>query len=150
MMNRLLQAGLAAACAMTGSAAQAACDDPPSLVADRECMSTVLSAAERTMERYLKVAQARVDEGEAWRGKRIDLARSQALWEAYRKGHCEDVYESWAPATHAHRAQAKCEIAVVRQRTHDLWAAYLTSVDGTPPALPEPSFAADAVRPSRR
>ena len=146
-MRPILRAAIAAAYVLASGAAHAICNDPPGIVEDRVCMAAALGEAERTMARYLLAAQARANKQE---GERIDLAPAQAAWETYRRQHCADVFNSWTPATHAQRAQAECDIKLVRQRTHDLWAAYLTHIDSTPPVLPEPQIKDPPLKRSRK
>jgi uncharacterized protein YecT (DUF1311 family) len=134
MMRPILQT-LAVACVLASGSARAICQDPANLVADQECMARELDKAERTMMRYFAAANTRASRG---LDEPLDLAPAQAAWEGYRKQHCADVRRKWTGATHAARAQAMCEITLLSQRTHDLWAAYLTYVDRTPPVLPEP------------
>lgn len=126
---------LAAACLLASGAAHAICQDPPGVVPDQECMARELDQAERTLARYFEAARARARQG--W-DEPLDLVPAQTAWEAYRARHCADVYRKWSAGTHAARAGAMCEITLINQRTHDLWAAYLTYIDRTPPVLPEP------------
>jgi uncharacterized protein YecT (DUF1311 family) len=126
---------LAACAALAPASAQAICADPAGIVAERICLAQAVDAADAALARYLQAATARASDQQ---GKPIDLAPGQQAWQAYRRQHCADVLALWTPATHGQRAEALCQIALARQRSYDLWAAYLTHVDSTPPVLPAP------------
>lgn len=116
-------------------AADRPCADSANTVDDTRCMAAEVDKADQTMQAYLRAAKARLvrDKSPA-----LDLARAQSAWSGYRVAHCGDVYRYWSEGSYRYRASAQCQIDLARARTHDIWDAYLTFADSTPPLLPEP------------
>lgn len=63
----------------------------------------------------------------------------QIEWEGYRARHCSNVYELWRQGSIRYERSAICMLQVTKARTTDVWRAYLTFSDSTPPVLPDPS-----------
>ena len=126
-------------------AAQAQAESPPRVpgcehgtttVEIAECRSKQIDAANSKLKAYL--AEARIQ------AKTFELDASvidaeQSAWEAYRTRHCGNVYELWRDGTIRYEMSAICMLEVTRARTIDVWRAYLTYADSTPPVLPDPS-----------
>jgi uncharacterized protein YecT (DUF1311 family) len=127
--------GLCLLSPMAASAKSGVCDNPVNNVAEMECMSAEIGKAEAKLERYLATAKKRVARDDTIR---LNLDTAQNAWQAYRKAQCGDVYDYWGMASYRHRASAQCTLELTRQRTLDIWSAYLTFVDSTPPVLPKP------------
>jgi uncharacterized protein YecT (DUF1311 family) len=121
--------------ASTAAAAQPLCRDAKNTVEDTNCMLAESGKADKVLQHYLEAAKERLSRDKV-RGLSLDAA--QAEWSRYRTMHCGDVYQYWVDGTYRYRASAQCEIDLARSRTHEIWAAYLTFVDSTPPLLPEP------------
>lgn len=63
----------------------------------------------------------------------------QKAWQAYRDSHCGNLYLRWVSGTIRYEMEANCRLKLTHDRTTDVWRAYLTYADSTPPALPDPS-----------
>lgn len=98
----------------------------------RACADNAVHAADAKLESYMQAAQSRAGET----GK--SLAAAQAAWSGYRTAHCGDVYLFWGSGQQRYRASLQCNLELTRERTHDIWAAYLTHSDSAPAVLPEP------------
>ncbi|WP_425605277.1 lysozyme inhibitor LprI family protein [Fulvimonas yonginensis] len=99
------------------------------------CMGTKLDEANALLAKYLAAAQARIDEDS---NSRPNLGNAQAAWLRYRDLECADVFDLWSQGTYRTVASSECMLRLTRQRTHEIWQAYLTHQDSTPPVLPEP------------
>ncbi|WP_147418206.1 lysozyme inhibitor LprI family protein [Salinisphaera sp. Q1T1-3] len=99
------------------------------------CMAKKLDKANTRLARYLTAAQARIDKDF---GSRPNLKTAQAAWVHYRELECGDVFELWAQGTYRTTASSECMLRLTKERTHEIWQAYLTYQDSTPPLLPEP------------
>ncbi|WP_063672415.1 lysozyme inhibitor LprI family protein [Dyella thiooxydans] len=99
------------------------------------CLGKKIDAADALLARYLAKAQARIDRDF---GGKPRLGAAQAAWVAYRRIECGDVFDYWAEGTYRTIADAECMLRLTQQRTHEVWQAYLTYPDSTPPLLPEP------------
>jgi uncharacterized protein YecT (DUF1311 family) len=99
------------------------------------CMGKKLNKANTRLAKYLTAAQARIDKN---LGSRPNLKTAQAAWVRYRELECGDVFELWAQGTYRTAASSECMLRLTQERTHEIWQAYLTYLDSTPPLLPEP------------
>ncbi|HEX9174104.1 MAG TPA: lysozyme inhibitor LprI family protein [Telluria sp.] len=134
-MTRQLLALIWMCVAATGAAAKPACYDPKDAQDEMECLSAEMDKAGKKLADYLSAAKARIAADEI---KGIKLDAAQAEWLRYRTAHCRDVYQYWIDGTYRDRASAQCVLDLTRARTRDIWSAYLTYVDSTPPLRPEP------------
>ena len=138
----LLVAVFAAALLLVPSAAAAKEPGDPcegsTTLAINECYDGKLQTAQAEMNRYLQAAIDRYLESEE-DAVVLGLRNSQAAFEAYRAIECETVYEHWKGGTIRTLNSLVCSIALTDQRTHAIWASWLTYPDSTPPTLPEPT-----------
>jgi uncharacterized protein YecT (DUF1311 family) len=112
------------------------CEDRRSTIELNECRQKQIEAADSKLEKYLLAARERAhlfDLGAA------SIDEEQQLWESYRTRHCGNVYELWRMGTIRYEMSATCTLEVTRERTIDVWRAYLTYLDSTPPVLPDPT-----------
>lgn len=121
--------------AMHASAKSTVCPDSKTTAEDIECMSSEIEKADKKLTSYMLAAKKRLAQDES---VKVDLSAAQNTWVAYRKAQCGDVYTFWLQGSYRHRASAQCMLDLTRQRTHDIWSAYLTYVDSTPAILSEP------------
>lgn len=98
-------------------------------------MGKNLDEADALLARYLTAAQARIDKDF---GSKPNLKAAQAAWARYRDVECGDVFDLWVQGTYRTMADSECMLRLTQQRTHEVWRAYLTYQDSTPPLLPEP------------
>lgn len=100
------------------------------------CGSREAQRADEEMLRYLEAAMTRVARDAE---SRSALEVAQKSWEAYRSSHCGAVYTLWREGTIRGPKGIACQIALTRQRTHEVWLQYLRPVEkSAPPLLPEP------------
>jgi uncharacterized protein YecT (DUF1311 family) len=101
------------------------------------CAKKEADRAYLTMENYLDKAKERYSSEKAV----IDsLNKSQEAWLAYRKVHCDAVFEQWSGGTIRGAMFAGCMLRLTKLRTHVIWQDYLTYMDTTEPLLPEPKI----------
>jgi len=98
------------------------------------CMQKKFEQADARLNEYLAAARKRI---ESVPGASIDLQKSQEAWVRYRDAQCSDVYQ-FIGGTARTGLAAQCSINLTLERTHDLWRAFLSYFDSTPPVLPEP------------
>ena len=123
------------AASATATAAKPVCDDSKNNAEDKQCMAAEVEKAHEKLADYLAVAKERIATQKI---QGVDLDTAQADWLRYRTAHCRDVYQYWIEGTHRHRAGAQCVLELTQTRTRDIWSAYLTFADSTPPLRPEP------------
>jgi len=99
------------------------------------CMGKKIDEANARLTKYLSTAQVRI---EKYFASKPNLMATQAAWARYRDLQCGDVFEFWVHGTYRTIASSECSLRLTQQRTHEVWQAYLTYQDSTPPLLPEP------------
>lgn len=118
------------------SASEPDCEKAISTLDINRCASIELDAAEREMRRYLEMSLER-------NGHDVELVASiqqaQAAWEVYAEAHCGSIYTQWRQGTIRGVMHISCRTRLARERTHELWSAFLTNMDSTEPVLPEPA-----------
>lgn len=108
------------------------------------CGALDLARAEEQMFRYLEVALQRAEEIDAdvFGPQPVESARyleaSQGAWVSYADQACLAVYEQWKGGTIRGIMWQGCRIELTQARTHTIWGNHLTSMDSSPPVLPEP------------
>ncbi|MCH9827991.1 MAG: DUF1311 domain-containing protein [Gammaproteobacteria bacterium] len=102
-----------------------------------QCLSDDLEVVAAEQTTYLAAAQERImDESQL----KLMLSSEQKAWENYREIHCDNVYDYWAQGTIRVAKNLTCSAELTRERTHDIWRAFLRYADSTPPILPEPEL----------
>ena len=126
---------LAAASAVALAAEADSCSSAPTTVERTACRGTQIEAEENRLARYFGASTKRSMES----GLTGDqLQAEQSHWLRYRESHCGNVYVLWSQGTIRYEMSALCKLKLTRDRTYDLWRAYLTYMDSTPPVLPDP------------
>ena len=133
VLQRVFFAVLGACSAGAVQASPPLCDGNSAEV--QACMGKQLEQANALLARYVATAQARIAKDF---GSKPDLEAAQAAWSHYRDLECGDVFDLWMQGTYRTIASAECMLRLTQQRTHEIWQAYLTYQDSTPPLLPEP------------
>ena len=113
------------------------CENTKTTVELIECRSRQMDAADAKLRRYLQAARDQA--------KQFDLDPSvidaeQKAWAAYQTDHCGHVWERWEQGSIRYEMSANCTLILTHERTLDVWRAYLTYWDSTPPVLPEPTL----------
>ena len=113
------------------------CGIAQSTVDRRACRHQQMKELEQRLQLYWKTAQQKAT------AKGLDPLQfnaAQSSWERYRSEHCGNVYMLWKDASIRYEMVAVCNQKLIKDRTYDLWKAYLSSIDGTPPVLPDPNL----------
>lgn len=107
-----------------------------------ECAGLDVQAEERRMATYLAAAVGALrDQAESPEQAEVAIAElqaGQAAWRTYADSACAAVYTRWQAGTIRVLMSLSCLERLTQQRSHTLWTEYLTYMDSTPPALPEP------------
>ncbi len=112
------------------------CASPSTTLDFNICGSREADKADVELKRYFEAARTRMVKQEPQAVQALDAA--QAAWLVYKSKHCESAYLRWQGGTIRGPAGIQCEVDLTRQRTHRIWADFLTYPDRTPPVLPEP------------
>src|ERR1017187_7666760 len=113
------------------------CEDAKNTFALTECRANQIGEADAKLQEYLVAARKQVVLREL-NPSVIDA--EQAAWEAYRTAHCGNLYLYWVAGTIRYEMSGMCMLKLTNDRTVDVWRAYLTYLDSTPPVLPDPSL----------
>jgi uncharacterized protein YecT (DUF1311 family) len=95
----------------------------------RICGAQRLQAAEAEMQRYLEAARRVARPPSA-------LDSSQAAWIGYRDHACRAAAAQYEGGSLQPVAAIDCRLRLARERTLELWRAYLTAGDGVPEPWP--------------
>jgi uncharacterized protein YecT (DUF1311 family) len=112
------------------------CKDATTTFALTQCRGNQIGEADAKLQKYLVAARKQVVLSEL-NPSVIDA--EQAAWEAYRTTHCGNLYLYWVTGTIRYEMFGICMLKLTNDRTVDVWRAYLTYLDSTPPVLPDPS-----------
>jgi uncharacterized protein YecT (DUF1311 family) len=112
------------------------CKDAKTTFALTQCRGNQIGEADGKLQKYLVAARKQVVLREL-NPPVIDA--EQAAWEAYRTAHCGNLYLYWGTGTIRYEMSGMCMLKLTNERTVDVWRAYLTYLDSTPPVLPDPS-----------
>jgi uncharacterized protein YecT (DUF1311 family) len=99
------------------------------------CAAKEVDAANELLEKYLAKAKEKYSSNSA---VLKSIENGQVAWLAYRKAQCASVHEIWSGGTIRGVVASSCRLQLTAERTHTIWADYLTYMDSTPPLLPEP------------
>ncbi len=111
------------------------CPDAKTTVEMNQCYGDVLARADERREVYLTKAVERHTDRPTLAA---EIKASDAAFLAYRDAECGAVYEDWRDGTIRGVMGLTCSIAMTDHRTLTIWRNWLTSMDSTPPVLPEP------------
>ena len=127
-----------AACAAP-EPAKVDCAEAISTLEINQCAQAEVQQAEQQLEDYLSAARQRyAQDSEALTA----LQTAQQSWSRFRQEHCAAVYSLWREGSIRGLMHNQCMLQQTRQRTHDVWQVYLTSMDNSTPVLPEPAVEA--------
>ncbi|WP_110691820.1 lysozyme inhibitor LprI family protein [Salinicola halophyticus] len=108
-----------------------------------ECLTSVAKEVDEELHRYLKVAQASLDQGHEQfpdEVKKIDLSEESAAWKEYVSTYCRHVYDSYGTGSLRDSAARRCYVDLTKERTHRIWEDFIATPDSSAPALPEPKI----------
>lgn len=113
------------------------CENPYTTPDINHCAGRELEAAEAMMAHYYKTSLKQQEEDQ----EVVDAIKlSQHDWLQYRESYCDAVYSQWREGTIRGVMYLSCKKQLTQQRTHTLWASFLTYMDSSEPVLPEPVF----------
>jgi len=116
------------------------CENALNTLEINQCAAIELQTAEQQLETYLQASFEHNAEDpilvEA-------IKRSQADWSTYMTAHCDAIYTQWRDGSIRGVMALSCKTELTKDRTHQIWANFLTYMDSTPPVLPEPKVSSD-------
>lgn len=113
------------------------CDNAMTTLEINQCAAMQLESAQTELSQYVEASVSHhADNSELVAA----IEDSQQAWEAYVAAQCDAVHAQWSEGSIRGMMALTCKTELTQQRTHTVWAAFLTTMDDTPPVLPEPSF----------
>ncbi len=111
------------------------CDNAFSTPELNQCAYIELEAAQAELTQYLQASF----EHNAHDPELVEAIKAaQKDWQAYLAAHCDSVYTQWREGTIRGVMAVSCKTTLTKQRTHEIWANFLTYIDSATPVLPEP------------
>lgn len=113
------------------------CSPATSTVERIDCRAKQMEAADQKLQKYLKAAQSHVASDRLNPDK---IKEEQVAWERYKEIHCGNIYRYWLGGSIRHDKESICRLKLTKDRTYDIWRAYLTYADSTAAVLPDPDL----------
>ena len=114
------------------------CENAMNTIEINQCAAIELESAQAELDKYLAVSF----EHNAYDAELVEsIKKAQESWQAYMTAHCDSVYTQWRDGSIRGVMALSCKTTLTKQRTHEVWANFLTYMDSTPPVLPEPKLA---------
>ncbi|PMO73240.1 lysozyme inhibitor LprI family protein [Vibrio splendidus] len=114
------------------------CENAMNTIDINHCAAIELESAQAELDKYLTASF----EHNAYDAELVaSIKKAQESWQAYMSAHCSSVYTQWRDGSIRGLMALSCKTTLTNQRTHEVWANFLTYMDSTPPVLPEPKLA---------
>ena len=114
------------------------CENAMNTIEINQCAAIELESAQAELDKYLAASF----EHNAYDAELVaSIKKAQESWQAYMTAHCDSVYTQWRDGSIRGVMALSCKTTLTKQRTHEVWANFLTYMDSTPPVLPEPKLA---------
>ncbi|MEZ8312302.1 lysozyme inhibitor LprI family protein [Vibrio splendidus] len=114
------------------------CENAMNTIDINHCAAIELESAQAELDKYLTASF----EHNAYDAELVaSIKKAQESWQAYMSAHCSSVYTQWRDGSIRGLMALSCKTTLTKQRTHEVWASFLTYMDSTPPVLPEPKLA---------
>ncbi|MBO7911399.1 DUF1311 domain-containing protein [Vibrio sp. G41H] len=114
------------------------CENAMNTIEINQCAAIELESAQAELDKYLAASF----EHNAYDAELVaSIKKAQESWQAYMSAHCNSVYTQWRDGSIRGVMALSCKTRLTKQRTHEVWANFLTYMDSTPPVLPEPKLA---------
>ncbi|MEZ9646447.1 lysozyme inhibitor LprI family protein [Vibrio sp. 10N.261.52.C2] len=114
------------------------CENAMNTIEINHCAAIELESAQAELDKYLAASF----EHNAYDAQLVaSIKKAQESWQAYMTAHCDSVYTQWRDGSIRGVMALSCKTTLTKQRTHEVWANFLTYMDSTPPVLPEPKIA---------
>ncbi|MDX1475202.1 MAG: lysozyme inhibitor LprI family protein [Reinekea sp.] len=135
-MNKYLIAALAMLSSpMLSASAVVDCENARTTIEINQCAGMALESAQAVLAEYLQASfENHADDPELVAA----IKTAQKDWQAYMTSHCDAVYTQWRDGSIRGVMTLSCKTQLTKQRTHEIWANFLTYMDSTAPVLPEP------------
>ncbi|UXZ54706.1 DUF1311 domain-containing protein [Halomonas sp. 7T] len=112
------------------------CDNAMTTLDINQCVAVQLESAQTELSQYVEASvNHHADDPELVTA----IEHSQQAWEAYATAHCDAVHAQWRDGSIRGVMALTCKTQLTQQRTHTVWASFLTYMDSTTPVLPEPN-----------
>ncbi len=137
-MNKYLIAVLAILSSPALSASGSTdCENARTTIEINDCAAMELASVQATLDEYL---QASFEHNANDPALVASIKAAQKDWEAYLASHCDAVYTQWRDGSIRGVMTLSCKTQLTKQRTHQIWANFLSHMDSTSPVLPEPGI----------
>lgn len=114
------------------------CENAMNTIEINQCAAIELESAQAELDKYLAASF----EHNAYDAELVaSIKKAQESWQVYMTAHCDSVYTQWRDGSIRGVMALSCKTRLTKQRTHEVWANFLTYMDSTPPVLPEPKLA---------
>ncbi|MEZ9740069.1 lysozyme inhibitor LprI family protein [Vibrio splendidus] len=114
------------------------CENAMNTIEINQCAAIELESAQAELDKYLTASF----EHNAYDAELVaSIKKAHESWQAYMTAHCSSVYTQWRDGSIRGVMALSCKTTLTKQRTHEVWANFLTYMDSTPPVLPEPKLA---------
>ncbi|MEZ8411712.1 lysozyme inhibitor LprI family protein [Vibrio splendidus] len=114
------------------------CENAMNTIEINQCAAIELESAQAELDKYLAASFEHND----YDAELVaSIKKAQESWQAYMSAHCSSVYTQWRDGSIRGLMALSCKTTLTKQRTHEVWANFLTYMDSTPPVLPEPKLA---------
>ena len=114
------------------------CENAMNTIEINQCAAIELESAQAELDKYLAASFEHND----YDAELVaSIKKAQESWQAYMSAHCNSVYTQWRDGSIRGLMALSCKTTLTKQRTHEVWANFLTYMDSTPPVLPEPKLA---------
>ena len=114
------------------------CENAMNTIEINQCAAIELESAQAELDKYLAASF----EHNAYDAQLVaSIKKAQENWQAYMTAHCDSVYTQWRDGSIRGVMALSCKTTLTKQRTHEVWANFLTYMDSTPPVLQEPKLA---------
>ncbi|NOH94374.1 DUF1311 domain-containing protein [Vibrio sp. AIC-3] len=111
------------------------CENAMNTIEINHCAAIELESAQAELDKYLAASF----EHNAYDAQLVaSIKKAQESWQAYMTAHCDSAYTQWRDGSIRGVMALSCKTTLTKQRTHEVWANFLTYMDSTPPVLPEP------------
>ncbi|MCK8077566.1 DUF1311 domain-containing protein [Vibrio sp. 1CM2L] len=113
------------------------CENAMNTIEINHCAAIELESAQVELDKYLAASFEHND----YDAELVaSIKKAQQSWQAYMTAHCDSVYTQWRDGSIRGVMALSCKTTLTKQRTHEVWANFLTYMDSTPPILPEPKL----------
>lgn len=113
------------------------CENARTTLEINDCAAAELASAQAKLDEYLQASFKRHEDDPELVAA---IKTAQDDWQAYLTSHCGAIYTQWRDGSIRGVMTLSCKTQLTKQRTHQIWADFLTYMDSTPPALPEPDI----------